>query len=58
MGRYIKYLTKQYTRTYTRIHTYCTHNRWWLVLGWVTTKEDRPRLYSLNCDYMACYKCN
>ena len=23
---------------------HCTHNRWWLVLGWVTTKEDHPRL--------------
>ena len=28
------------------MHTlsHCTHNRWWLVLGWVTTKEDHPRL--------------
>ena len=24
-------------------HT-CTHNRRWLVLGWVTIKEDHPRL--------------
>jgi len=28
MGRYNKYRTKQ-----------CTHTSWWLVLGWVTTKE-------------------
>jgi len=31
MGRYNKYRTKQ-----------CTHTRWWLVLGWVTTKEYHP----------------
>jgi len=30
-----KYQTKQlHAHTYT-----CTHNSWWLVLGWVTTKE-------------------
>jgi len=28
MGRYNNYRTKQ-----------CTHTSWWLVLGWVTTKE-------------------
>jgi len=31
MGRYNKYRTKQ-----------CTHTSWWLVLGWVTTKEYHP----------------
>ena len=40
MGRDIKYLTKQYTLTYT----YTAHTIWWLVLGWVTTKEDNPLL--------------
>ena len=30
------------TRTHTLPH--CTHNSWWLVLGWVTTKEDHPHL--------------
>ena len=30
------------TRTHTLPHS--THNRWWLVLGWVTTKEDYPHL--------------
>ena len=30
------------TRTHTLPH--CTHNRWWLVLGSVTTKENHPRL--------------
>ena len=29
-------------RTHTLPH--CTHNRWWLVLDWVTTKKDHPRL--------------
>ena len=48
MGRDIKYLTKQYTRTYTHVH--CTHTIWWLVLGWVTTKEDHPILpIEYNC---------
>ena len=28
----------------THLCNLCTHNRWWLVLGWVTTKEDQPRL--------------
>jgi len=23
----------------TYLYTHCTHNRWWLVLGWVTIKE-------------------
>ena len=40
MDRYNKYQTKQYTHTLTRY----THFIWWLVLGWVTTKEDYPRL--------------
>jgi len=31
MGRYNKYRAKQ-----------CTHTSWWLVLGWVTTKEYHP----------------
>ena len=40
MDRYNKYQTKQCTHTLP----HCTHTRWWLVLGWVTTKEDHPRL--------------
>jgi len=41
MGRYNKYWTKQLnTHTYT-----CTHTSWWLVLGWVNTKEYLPRLW-------------
>ena len=40
MDRYSKYQTKQCTHTLT----HCTHNIWWLVLGWVTTNEDHPRL--------------
>ena len=31
------------TSSSTRTHT-LTHNSWWLVLGWVTTKEDHPCL--------------
>jgi len=31
IGRYNKYRTKQ-----------CTHTSWWIVLGWVTTKEYHP----------------
>ena len=34
----------QYTQAYTHTPTHGTHNRWWIVLGWVTTKEDYPRL--------------
>ena len=34
----INYLTKQCN--YTRIYTPHSHNSWWLVLGWVITKED------------------
>jgi len=38
MDRYNKYQTKQ-----LHAHAYiCTHNSWWLVLGWVTTKEYHP----------------
>jgi len=38
MDRYNNYQTKQlHAHTYT-----CTHNSWWLVLGWVTTKEYHP----------------
>ena len=37
MGRYNKSQTKQLQ---AHTHTHCMHNRWWLVLGWVTTKED------------------
>ena len=40
LDRYNKYQTKQCTHTLIN----CTHNIWWLVLGWVTTKEDHPRL--------------
>ena len=31
-----------FTHLHTRTH--CTHDIWWLVLVWVTTKEDHPRL--------------
>ena len=41
MGRDIKYLT---IAVHTQTHIHYTHNSWWLVLGWVTTKEDHPRL--------------
>ena len=67
MDRYNKYQIKQCTHTLT----HCTHNIWWLVLGWVTTKEDHPRLaryqvlltYLLTClrasvYYGAFYKCD
>jgi len=38
MNRYNKYQTKQlHEHTYT-----CTHNSWWLVLGWMTIKEYHP----------------
>jgi len=38
MDRYNKYQTKQ-----LNAHTYtCIRNSWWLVLGWVTTKEYHP----------------
>ena len=40
MDRYNKYQTKKYTHTLS----YCTHNSWRLVLGWVTIKEDHPLL--------------
>ena len=34
-------------------HTYTAHTIWWLVLGWVTTKEDHPLLpieyYCIKC---------
>jgi len=54
MDRYNKYYTKQLNaQTYT-----CTHNIWWLVLGWVTTKEYHPRLCIDYVDFMARYKCN
>ena len=36
MNRYNKYQTKQCKHTLT----HRTHYIWWLVLGWVTTKED------------------
>ena len=39
MDRYNKYQTKQF---HTHIH--CTHNSWWLLLGWVTTKKYHPLL--------------
>ena len=40
MDCYNKYQTKLCTLA----HTHCTHNRWWLVLDWVTTKKDHPHL--------------
>jgi len=53
MDRYNKYQTKQF-----HAHTYtCTHN-WWLVLGYVTTKEYHPHLCVNYVDFMARYKCN
>jgi len=54
MDHYKKYQTKQlHAHTYT-----CTHNSWWLVLGWVTIKEYHPRLCIDYVDFMARYKCN
>jgi len=53
MDRYNKYQTKQlhaHTNTYT-------HNSWWLVLGWVTTKEYYLRHCIDYVDFMARYKC-
>jgi len=48
MNRYNKYQTKQLQAyTYT-----CVHNSWWLVLGWVTTKEYHPRLCIDYVDFM------
>ena len=38
------------TRTHTLPH--CTHNSWWLVLGWVTTKENHPRLRIVYIHYI------
>ena len=32
-----KYQTKQYTQAH------CTQKRWWLILDWVTTKENHSR---------------
>ena len=43
MDRYNKYQTKQYTHTHTLTH--CTRSSWWLVLGWVTNKEDHQLLW-------------
>ena len=43
MDRYNKYQTKQYTHAHIHFQTAHT-TEWWLVLGWVTTKEDHPRL--------------
>ena len=43
MDRYDKYETKQYTHAHTQ-------NRRWLVLGWVTTKEDNPHLRFIAID--------
>jgi len=54
MDRYNKYQTKQlHAHKYT-----CTHNSWWLVLGWVTFKEYHPRLCIDYVDFMARNKCN
>jgi len=54
MDRYNKYHTKQlYAHTYT-----CSHNGWWPVLGWVTTKEYHRRLCIDYVDFMARYKFN
>jgi len=43
MGRYIKYLTKQYTLHTETLQIQQTVKRW-LVLGWVTSYEDQPHL--------------
>ena len=48
MDRYNKYQTKQNTHTLP----HCTHNKWWLVLGWVTTKEDHPHLQIAYISYI------
>jgi len=49
MDRYNKYQSKQlHAHTYT-----CTHNSWWLVLGWVTPKEYHPRLCIDYVDFIA-----
>ena len=50
MDRYNEYQTKQCTHTLP----HCTHTRWWLVLGWVTTKEDHPRLRIACISYIWC----
>jgi len=54
MDRYNKYQTKQ---LHARPNT-CTYTSWWLVLGWMTTKEYHPRLCIDYVDFMARYKCN
>jgi len=55
-----QYLTpdKQYKHTQTHTHTHArtharasTHKSWWLVLGWVTTKEGHPRLPIASTSY-------
>jgi len=54
MDCYDKFQTKQ-------LHAcknICTHNSWWLVRGWVTTKAYNPRLCIDYVDFMARYKCN
>jgi len=56
MDRYNKYQTMQlHAHTYTCTYT---HNNWWLVLGWASTKEDHPRLCINYVDFMARFKCN
>ena len=42
--------TQSSTRTHTLPH--CTHSRWWLVLGWVTTQEDNSRLQIAYISYI------
>jgi len=53
-GSYIKYQTKQ---LHTHSYTY-THNCWWLVLGWLTTKvlpsAPMNSLYELNMSVTFC----
>jgi len=54
MDCYNNYLTKQ-----LHAHTNaCTHNSWWLVLGWVITKEDDLLLCIDYVEFMTRYKCN
>ena len=46
------------SRARTHTLTHFTHNRWWLVLGWVTTKKENPRppTNSLHKLHMARYQ--
>jgi len=34
------------SNTWQHTYIHCTHNIWWLVIGWATTKEDNPNARS------------